>query len=95
MMRAGRIRVLAGRAIMYILLILLGVIMIYPLLWMVAASFRPNHEIFTRVGLIPENPIFDSYVMGWSSVGNITYTTYFINTFTMVIPTVFFTVISS
>jgi oligogalacturonide transport system permease protein len=94
-MRIGQLNKLTGKIIMYLLLILLAVLMIYPLLWMIAASFRPNLEIFTSVGLIPKNPVTDSYARGWKSVGEITFTTYFLNTFKMVTPTVIFTMISS
>lgn len=94
-MRAGQVRKLIGRTIMYLLLILLAFVMIYPLLWMISASFRPNLEIFTSIGLIPQNPVWDSYTEGWKSVGDITYSTYFLNTFIMVVPTVVFTIISS
>lgn len=81
--------------IKYILLILLGFIMIYPLLWMVGASFKTNAEIFGGVGLLPKNPVFDAYKNGWAGSGQYTFTTFFINTFKLVLPTVFFTVISS
>ena len=40
----------------YILLIIVGIIMIYPLVWMVSASFKTNSEIFTSLSLIPQNP---------------------------------------
>jgi len=94
-MRLSRLRILIGRGIMYFLLILLAVVMIYPLMWMIAASFRPNVEIFTEVGLIVRNPVLTSYVEGWRGVGGITYTTFFVNTIVMVVPTVVLTMISS
>jgi oligogalacturonide transport system permease protein len=84
-----------GKAILYALLLLLALVMVYPLLWMIAASFRPNLEIFTSIGLIPKDPIWNSYFEGWKSVGHITYTTFFLNTFMMVVPTVLFTILSS
>ena len=33
----------------YLVLILVGLIMIYPLLWMVSATFKDNSEIFASV----------------------------------------------
>ena len=35
-----------GRFFQYFVLILVGVIMIYPLVWMVGATFKSNAEIF-------------------------------------------------
>lgn len=83
------------RSVFYIFLIALAVIMIYPLMWMVSASFRSNMEIFTSIGLIPKNPVWNSYSEGWKSIGQYTYTTFFANSFKLVVPTVLFTLISS
>lgn len=79
----------------YTLLILLGFIMIYPLLWMIGASFKTNQEIFGGSGLIPKDPVFDAFKNGWKGSGQYTFTTFFLNTFKLVLPTVFFTALSS
>lgn len=34
----------------YVVLVVVGGIMIYPLIWMVGASFKANSEIFTEIG---------------------------------------------
>ncbi len=90
-----RVKKHVSSVIRYVLLLLLALVMIYPLLWLISASFKSNQEIFSNAGLIPKNWVLDSYVKGWRSVGRITFTTYFVNTFTMVLPTVLFTVLSS
>jgi oligogalacturonide transport system permease protein len=81
--------------IAYLLLSLLGIFMIYPLLWLVGSSFKTNQEIFSSVGLIPKKFILDSYAKGWKGSGQYTYTTFFLNTFKFVIPSVVYTVVSS
>ena len=43
----------------YTVLIIVGVIMVYPLLWMVGATFKTNSEIFTSAWFWPKNPVFD------------------------------------
>ena len=35
----------------YFVLILVGIIMIYPLLWMISATFKDNSEIFAGISL--------------------------------------------
>lgn len=35
----------------YTVLILVGFVMVYPLLWMVGATFKSNAEIFSSIGL--------------------------------------------
>ena len=79
----------------YLFLILLAYIMIYPLLFMVSASFKTNEEIFGSLSLIPQEPIFDSYAKGWRGSGQYSFATFFLNTFVLVIPTVFFTIVTS
>ncbi|TDF95384.1 carbohydrate ABC transporter permease [Paenibacillus piri] len=84
-----------NRGLIYLLLIGIGVIMIYPLFWILASSFKSNDEIFTNVGLIPSNFTIDSYIKGWAGSGQYSYSTFFLNTFELVVPTVVFTIISS
>ncbi len=36
----------------YILLSVIGIVMVYPLLWIVSASFKTNREIFSSLSLI-------------------------------------------
>ena len=45
-----------GRFFQYFVLILVGVIMIYPLVWMVGATFKGNAEIFSGIGFLTANP---------------------------------------
>jgi oligogalacturonide transport system permease protein len=37
--------------IRYTLLVIIGFIMVYPLIWMVGATFKTNSEIFTSAWL--------------------------------------------
>jgi multiple sugar transport system permease protein len=60
------------------LLICLLTAMLYPLLWMFAASLRPNNEVFHGIGLLSESYTFDNYVNGWTS-GSRNFARYFFN----------------
>lgn len=79
----------------YGVLLLVGLIMLYPLLWMVAASFKPNHEIFGSIGLWPQEPTLDGVISGWRTGTEYSFATYLFNTFAFIIPKVVLTVISS
>lgn len=81
--------------ISYIFLILLGIVMIYPLIWLFFSSFKPNHEIFGSISLFPETWVLDSYIEGWKGSGQFTFGVFLMNTFKLVVPTVVFTVLSS
>ena len=58
---------LISTSIRYVLLFAVGLVMLYPLLWLVGASFKTNSEIFSGAGFIPENPTLDGYIRGWET----------------------------
>ena len=59
----------------------LGFIMIYPLLWLVASSFKSNETMFTNpYSLIPE--VWDAaknYASGFEGIGGVPFSTFFLN----------------
>ncbi|SHO55954.1 carbohydrate ABC transporter permease [Vibrio quintilis] len=79
----------------YTVLLIVGLLMLYPLLWMFSASMKPNHEIFSSMSLIPEHFSWEGFVNGWKTGTEFTFGHYIINTFAYVIPKVILTVISS
>lgn len=82
--------------IRYAVLIIVGIIMVYPLLWMISATFKNNNEIFSGIGLIPKNPTIDGYKNAMKSYGGqINIFKSLLNTYKYVLPKVVFTVISS
>ena len=86
-----------GRFFQYFVLILVGVIMISPLVWMVGATFKSNAEIFAGIGFLTANPTLQGYIdaVTQNYGGDISIWRAFINTYSFVIPKVIFTVISS
>lgn len=79
----------------YFVLIAIGICMIYPMVWMVGASFRDNNaEIFSSIGFIPKNPTLQGYIDGWNGT-NYSYGHYMINTYLFVIPKVIGTIVSA
>ncbi|RZI48340.1 carbohydrate ABC transporter permease [Lactococcus kimchii] len=82
-------------ALRYIILTVFAIIMIYPILWLIGATFKTNAEIFTSASFIPSRIDFTPYVKGWITGGDYTFTTYFINTFEYVIPKILLTLLSA
>ncbi|ANS62938.1 putative sugar ABC transporter, permease protein [Streptomyces lincolnensis] len=41
--------------------------MLYPVLWMVVSSLRPNNQIFRSAGLALTHPHFENYSNGWNA----------------------------
>jgi multiple sugar transport system permease protein len=60
------------------LLVCVLVAMLYPVLWMVAASFRPDNEIFNSLGLLSAHYTVDNYREGWTG-GSLNFSRYFLN----------------
>lgn len=79
----------------YFVLIAVGIVMIYPLIWMVGASFKSNSEIFSSVGFIPKAPTVDGYVRGFNGYEGMTLLYFMGNTYKFVVPKVIVTVISA
>lgn len=85
-----------GSWLRYVLLIIVAFFMMYPILWLIGSSFKQNNsEIFTSISFIPTQLDFTPYIQGWKTNTEYTFTTYFINTFKIVIPRIIFVVCSS
>ena len=78
----------------YTFLAIGGVAMLFPVIWMFFACFKTNNEIFGSLRLLPERWVIEAFVKGWKTTGTYTYAQYFINTFALVVPTTFLTLVS-
>lgn len=68
----------------HIFILGLAFIMLYPLLWMISSSFKPNNEIFQSSGLLPKSWTLENYISGWKGTSGYSYTTFFRNSFIIV-----------
>ncbi len=82
------------RLIRFTALLCVAVVMLYPLLWLIGASFKSNAEIFTEAGFWPSRFSLDAYAKGWKTSTEYTFATYFLNSFAIVIPRIAVTVVS-
>ena len=82
--------------IRYIVLFGVGFIMVYPLLWMIFATFKSNAEMFSSISLLPKEWDFSGYSdLGRKVGGQINLPRAMMNTYSIVIPKVIFTVVSA
>ena len=81
--------------ISYIILIAMGFLMVYPLIWLFFSSFKSNQEIFSSISLLPKQWDLSGYRNGWKGTGQFTFGHFLWNTFKMVIPTVLVTMVMS
>jgi len=70
-------------------------VVLYPLLWMVLASFKPSADINGNVSLLPENPTIQNYVKVLQGIGGIPVYTFFINSLILAVGSVIGVVLSS
>ncbi|MFI7616669.1 carbohydrate ABC transporter permease [Nonomuraea terrae] len=57
-----------GRLVKHALLIAFGLVMIYPLLWMISSSLKPEDLIFREPGLWPSQVTLENYTAGWTAL---------------------------
>lgn len=92
---ARRVKIgLISATVRYVLLFSVGLVMLYPLIWLIGASFKTNSEIFAGAGFLPESPTLDGYIKGWQTSTPYTFGRFFWNSFLIILPKVIGTAIS-
>ncbi|WDR05184.1 carbohydrate ABC transporter permease [Devosia rhodophyticola] len=78
------------RWIVSVLLAAVCCIWIYPLVWMVSASFKTNAAIFASEGLIPSEPVIDNYLRAWNeaNIGAYFFNTLFVTVGSVLLVTI-------
>jgi multiple sugar transport system permease protein len=64
----------------HVLLIAASIVMLYPLLWMLSASVRPEAEIFSSPSIWPSEWSLEAYLRGWNGL-QVSFGTFFWNSF--------------
>lgn len=78
----------------YLALYTVALVMLYPLVWLIGATFKSNAEIFGSAGFWPSRFDFEAYAKGWKTSTEYTFATYFLNSFLITIPRIAVTVVS-
>lgn len=81
--------------IIYILIIIGGMVMLYPLVWLVFATLKPSYEVLNSAKILPSRYVFSNYSDGWSMIRPHKFTRFFFNTFVLVFGCVFGSVVIS
>jgi multiple sugar transport system permease protein len=76
-------RRILGHSLTHVFIIVLGLAMIYPIIWMIVSSFKPNNMIFSDPGLIPKAVTFENYISGWKGYAGTTFGRFFANSILM------------
>ena len=79
----------------YFLLTAGACVMIYPLLWLLGATFRSNSEIFASAGILPLHPVTEGWQRAFTSYGGqISLLKALRNTYLIAVPKVLLTLLS-
>ncbi|MFS0867794.1 carbohydrate ABC transporter permease [Microbacterium sp. 179-B 1A2 NHS] len=52
----------------HVMLVLVSLIMIYPLIWLVVSSLKPNDQIFRDLSIFTTDLTFENYTNGWNDL---------------------------
>ncbi|GAF66552.1 carbohydrate ABC transporter permease [Alkalihalobacillus trypoxylicola] len=69
------------RVLSHVFIISVGIFMLYPVLWMISSSLKPESLIFSDPGLWPREFTLDNYLKGWNVVRDVTFGSFFKNSF--------------
>lgn len=67
--RSARKRRSGSKLAVHVVIIAVGLVMIYPLLWMLSSSFKPTSIIFTQPSLWSKVWTLSNYTSGWTALG--------------------------
>lgn len=86
-----------ARTILYhAFVVIFGLIMIYPVIWMILSSFKTKSEILgANAPFLPTTWVWENYTNGWKGAGQYTFATYFKNSIIISVLATLGTVISS
>lgn len=68
------------RVVYHVFTLLFALSMIYPLVWMIASSFKPSEEVLrTAQNLFPEKATLQNFIAGWKGFAGISFSRFFSN----------------
>ncbi|WP_243076449.1 carbohydrate ABC transporter permease [Microbacterium sp. SS28] len=80
--------------IWFAVLLIITAVVLYPLVWLFFATFKPNGE-FGQPGLLPQQPTLDNYAKMWEGIAGVPMWRFFLNSFILAAVSVIGTVLSS
>jgi multiple sugar transport system permease protein len=71
--------IVVRHSLTHVFIIALGLLMLYPIVWMIISSFKPNNMIFSDPGLIPKALTLENYISGWKGYAGVSFGRFFAN----------------
>jgi multiple sugar transport system permease protein len=73
------VRWLWSKLVRHAIIMGFGILMLYPVLWLVSSSFKPDSHIFTDPGLWPKEVTLNHYIKGWKGLLGVSFGRFFLN----------------
>ena len=82
-------------AIWFVALMIGTAIVLYPLIWLLVSTFKPNSEFGQNQGLIPDDPTIDNYAKVFEGIAGVPMWRFFANSALIAVVGTFGTLLSS
>jgi multiple sugar transport system permease protein len=79
----------------FVVLAAITCVVLYPLVWLLLSTFKPNAEFGQNQGLLPENPTIQNYLTVMEGIGGVPMWRFFLNSLVLAVASVIGTVLSS
>jgi len=64
-----KVRKQLSKGAVYLILIIVSVVSIYPVLWMLFGSLKGTNEFYTNIWGFPASPLWENYILAWEKGG--------------------------
>ncbi|GAA1925030.1 carbohydrate ABC transporter permease [Microbacterium aoyamense] len=81
--------------IWFVVLLVITAVVLYPLVWLLFSTFKPNSEFGTNMGLLPNAPTIDNYIKVMEGIAGVPMWRFFANSLLIAVGSVIGTVLSS
>ncbi|TQJ30065.1 carbohydrate ABC transporter permease [Microbacterium sp. SLBN-146] len=79
----------------FVVLIAITAVVLYPLVWLLFSTFKPNSEFGSNLGLLPDAPTVDNYIKVMEGIAGVPMWRFFANSLIIAVGTVIGTVFSA
>ena len=93
-MKNGLKRKRSSKIIHHIFLVAICIVLIYPVIWWVMATFKPISEI-NLASLFAKEPTLSNFIKGWNALPRYSFTLFFFNSIKLNVTVAFLTAFSS
>ncbi|WP_016698758.1 carbohydrate ABC transporter permease [Actinoalloteichus spitiensis] len=81
-------------AVWHVIVTAIVLLLLYPIIWLVAASFKPADEVVTSLSILPDNPTLENYTAAFDGIAGVSFWSFLGNSLFVAIGSVVGNVVS-